>query len=356
MGAPLSAEVYFAMRHSGGVSVKGRVLLAREWPRPTVDDPGLVNLFQMIRRWCTPERPYTRLLVSAGGPPIELLADREGYFTVEMGGTEATGDEVVIAFPESPDSLPTVWNIDAPAESPACVIVSDVDDTVLVTHAGKLLQMIATTLLGNALTRQLFPGVAPLYRALRHGPNHGTDRRNPIAYVTSSPYNLHGLLELIFAENGLPLGPFFMTDWGLDENRWLTRSHRAHKLDAIRQVLAWYPDQPAILFGDTSQHDVPIYVEAAREFPGRVAMILIHRVSSEKRIEQLRVEFDRLAGSGTSFHFFTDHAEAAALLAEAGWISQVDRAAVDEVVKRKPETLAERVVHHITGDDSDDPW
>lgn len=344
------------MRHARGVSVKGRVLLAREWPRPTADDPGLVNLFQMIRRWCTPERPYTRMEISAGGEARTIVADREGYFEVAMTPAEAPDDEVVIAFPESPDSLPSVWNIDSPAEAPACVILSDVDDTVLVTHAGKLLQMIATTLFGNALTRQLFPGVAPLYRALRHGPDPGLDRRNPLAYVTSSPYNLHGLLELIFAENGLPFGPFFMTDWGLDEDKWLTRSHRAHKLDAIREVLTWYPDKPAILIGDTSQHDVPIYVEAAREFPGRVAMILIHRVSSEKRIEQLQPEFDRLAGSETRFHFFTDHAEAAALLAEAGWISESDRVVVAGIVHAEPETLTERVVHHLTGDDSDDPW
>lgn len=350
------AEIYFAVRHEAGVSVKGRVLLAREWPRPTADDPGWVNLFQMIRRWCTPERPYTLLDVRAGGATRQIRADREGYFEVEMTHGEAPGDEVVIEFPESEVSRPTVWNIDAPAESPNCVILSDVDDTVLVTHAGKYLQMIATTLLGNALTRQLFPGVARLYTALRRGPVEGSDRRNPLAYVTSSPYNLHGLIELIFEENGLPSGPFFMTDWGLDEHKWLTRSHRHHKLDAIRRVLAWYPDKPAILIGDTSQHDVPIYVEAAQEFPGRIAMILIHRVSSEKRIEMLRPEFDRLAGSTTSFHFFTDHAEAAELLAEAGWISQADRDEVGELVRKKPETLAERVVHHLTGDESDDPW
>jgi phosphatidate phosphatase APP1 len=209
------------------------------------------------------------------------------------------------------------------------VILSDVDDTVLVTHAGKILRMIATTLLGNALTRQLFPGVTTLYRHLRQGPEPEKGHLNPMAYVTSSPYNLHGLLSHVFELNGLPLGPFFMTDWGLDEDKWLKRSHRDHKLGAIRQILSWYPDKPAIFFGDTSQHDVPIYVEAALAHPDRIAMILIHRVSSGKRLALLEGEAAKLVGRPTAIHFFTTYAEAAELLAAAGWISGTQR---DEVI------------------------
>src|SRR5690606_25370265 len=159
--------------------------------------------------------------------------------------------------------------------------------TVLVTHAAKLLRMIATTLFGNALTRQLFPGTVALYEALRRGPDPAVDEGNAIAYVTSSPFNLHGLLYLIFKENGLPPGAFFMTDWGLDEDRWLTRSHRDHKLGAIRQVLDWYPETPVILIGDSGQHDTSIYVETALTFPGVIAQILIRNVSDDDRIELL---------------------------------------------------------------------
>src|SRR5690606_18189939 len=163
--------------------------------------------------------------------------------------------------------------------------------------------------------------VVELYRALRQGPDPARDRRNPLAYVTSSPYNLHGLLDLIFKENGLPPGPFFMTDWGLDEDKWLRRSHRDHKLEAIRQALSWYPDRPAILLGDTTQHDVPVYVEAALEHPGRITMILIHSLSSAKRVEQLQIEAEKRSVTGTAVHFYADHAEAAAILAKAGGIS-----------------------------------
>jgi phosphatidate phosphatase APP1 len=323
------AEIYYAIQHERGVSVKGRTLLARTWPHPSMDDPALVNLYHMLRRWCTPERPYSLVQVSAGGASVAKRTDREGYFEIDLPLETVDSDELLIELPESEISNPTTWPIDCPAHHPDVVILSDVDDTVLVTHAGKILRMIATTLLGNALTRQLFPGVTTLYRHLRQGPDPSNDHLNPVAYVTSSPYNLHGLLKHVFEINVLPLGPFFMTDWGLDEDKWLKRSHRDHKLGAIEQVLSWYPDKPAIFFGDTSQHDVPIYVEAALAHPDRIAMILIHRVSSGKRLALLREEATKLDGHPTAIHFFDTYAEVAALLAASGWISEAQR---DEVI------------------------
>lgn len=330
LGRPMVAEIYYAVRHPGGVSVRGRVLLARTWPHPSADDPGLVNLYHMLRRWFTPERPYSLVRISAGGSPVEQRADREGYFDIEIPETAPGDAELLIELPESAVSEPANYPVDPLPADPAYLLVSDIDDTVLVTHAGKFLRMIATTMLGNALTRQLFPGVVELYRALRRGPDPARDRRNPIAYVTSSPYNLHNLLDLVFKENGLPNGPFFMTDWGLDEDKWLKRSHRDHKLDAIRRVLSWYPDKPAILFGDTTQHDVPIYLEAAREHPGRIPMILIHRVGPEKRVAMRLDEAALFQPKGTEIHFFHDHAGAAELLAAAGWIAPSDLRTAEE--------------------------
>ncbi len=345
LGKPMAAEIYYAIRHPEAVSVKGRVLLARKWRHPHVDDPPLVNFYQILRRWLTPERPYSLVRVSAGGAAVEKRADREGYFEIDLPDTEVHGSEVYIELPESEVSTPSHWEITGPGAAGRCLIISDIDDTVLVTHAAKLLRMIATTLFGNALTRQLFPGTVALYEALRRGPDPAVDEGNAIAYVTSSPFNLHGLLYLIFKENGLPPGAFFMTDWGLDEDRWLTRSHRDHKLEAIRQVLDWYPGVPVILIGDSGQHDTSIYAEAAIAHPGRISRILIRNVSDEDRIERLRSELTELENTGTRYAIFKDSAEAAAILAADGWISAAQSAEVEHIVHEPSPSLIDLVTH-----------
>ncbi len=226
LGKPMAAEMYFAVQHDTSVSLKGRVLLARKWRHPHVNDHPLFNLFQMVRRWATPERPYSLVRASAGGAAFEERADREGYFEIEIPLEEVTSGEAYIELPESRNSEPSHWEINRPGEASSCLFISDIDDTVLVTDVAKILKMIATTLFGNALTRQLFPGTAALYQALQHGPDPAIDQNNLLAYASSSPYKLHALLYLIFKENQLPVGPFFMTDWGLAEDQWLSRSHR----------------------------------------------------------------------------------------------------------------------------------
>jgi len=355
LGKPMAAEIYYAIRHPEAVSVKGRVLLVRKWRHPHVDDHPLVNFFQILLRWATPERPFSLVRVSAGGAPVEKRADREGYFEIDLPDAEVHSTEVYIELPESEVSTPSHWEITGSGVGARCLIISDIDDTVLVTHVAKILRMLATTFFGNALTRQLFPGTVALYEALRRGPDAAADHNNAIAYVTSSPFNLHGLLYLIFKENGLPPGAFFMTDWGISEGRWLTRSHRDHKLDSIRQVLGWYPGTPVILIGDSSQHDTSIYIETALDHPGAIRQILIRDVSDESRIGLLQSEVARLENSGTRFSFFKDSAEAAAILESEGWISRAQSAEVDRIVHEPPPSLIDIVTHRPAGETSNRP-
>ncbi|MCB1229487.1 MAG: DUF2183 domain-containing protein [Verrucomicrobiae bacterium] len=320
LGKPMTAEIYFASPVKGGVAVKGRVLLTREWREPDPQDPTWINLIQMLKRWATPERPKSLVRLSLEGEPVEMRADHEGYFETVIPESECHSQTLVVEFPESEVSLPIDHRLSRAGPNSDFLLISDIDDTVLVTNAARRLQMIATTLFGNALTRQLYPGSAALYRALQRGGKGGEPPWNPIAYVTSSPYNLHGLLQLIFEKNGLPLGLFFMTDWGLDVDKWFKKSHHVHKGESIEQTLAWYPDQPVILIGDSGQHDTSIYIDVALAYPERIDLILIRDVSGRERRRELQENVAHLAETPTAFAFFTDSVEAAQILHERGWL------------------------------------
>lgn len=320
LGKPMVAEIYYATTTATGVVVKGRVLLARKTREPQPDDHPLVNLVQMIKRWATPERPKSLVRLSMGGAAIEERADGEGYFEIFLPAGEVRNETLLVELPNSEVSVPATHEIYRVGRDHRCLIISDIDDTVLVTHAARTLRMIATTLFGNALTRQLFPGSAELYQSLRSGPEE-KEEDNPIVYVTSSPFNLHGLLHLIFEENGLPHGPFFMTDWGLDADKWFKKSHSEHKLEAIETALEWFPEKPVVLVGDSGQHDTMIYVDIAIAHPHRIDVILIRDVTGPERLEELQTKVELLEKEGTHFHFFHDSAEAAEILTEGGWIS-----------------------------------
>lgn len=346
-GKPMAPEIYYAVAHDKSVAVKGRVLLSRKWREPKVSDTNWVNLRQMVKRWMTPERPFSLVSISAGGDPIEIRADREGYFEIELPLDQVHSDKILVEMPESEVSRSSRHGINRPGEKSRCLIISDIDDTVLVTHAATTLRMIATTIFGNALTRQLFPGTVELYRALKRGPTPDTNENNPLSYVTSSPFNLHGLLQLIFKENALPEGAYFMTNWGIDYDQWFKKSHHLHKLESIRQTLDWYPDKTAILLGDSGQHDTEIYIDIALEYPGRIDQILIRDVAGPERIDFFQEKIKTLHDTGTEFDFFKDSGEAAEILQKRGWISETQRqnvrAAMNEAEMEHEKSILRKV-------------
>ncbi|MDF1824944.1 MAG: DUF2183 domain-containing protein [Verrucomicrobiales bacterium] len=335
LGKPMTAEIYYATPVDWGVTVKGRALLASEWHEPRPEDSRLMNLVQMFKRWTIPERPFTLLRLSLGGNAVDVRADNEGYFEADIPKSQCHSDTLLIELPESEVSDPIEHPLHQVGKHFKVVVVSDIDDTVLITHAANRIRMVLTTIFGNARTRQLFPGSPELFNALHHGAAERHEG-NPINYVTSSPFNLHSLLQLIFQENGVPMGPFFMTDWGIDADKWFKISHRDHKLNSLEESIKWHPDKPVILIGDSGEHDTAIYVEAALTHPGLIDLILIRDVTSQERLEDLKAEVTKLEESGTRFAFFRDSSEAALVLHERGWISESQLNEITEAVENAP--------------------
>jgi phosphatidate phosphatase APP1 len=197
-------------------------------------------------------------------------------------------------------------------------VICDVDDTVVPTGAGKLLQMAKNVLLHNAHSRAPFPGVAALYRALSAG--RGAEG-NPFLYVSSGPWNLYDLLIAAFRLHELPAGPLVLRDWGITATEVLPTRHHDHKLAAIRQAMTLWPHLPFLLVGDSGQQDPEIYRQLAVENPGRVRAIYIRNVSSgdlrPAAIRQLAAEVE---AAGSSLLMAPTSWELAADAHARGWI------------------------------------
>ena len=101
--------------------------------------------------------------------------------------------------------------------------------------------------------------------------------RNPVFYVSSSPWNLHDFLDTIFARAGLPMGPMFLRDLGISETQFISGTHGDHKGAAIDAILNANPGLSFVLIGDTGQHDAEVYRDAARRRPGRIRAVALRQ-------------------------------------------------------------------------------
>lgn len=202
------------------------------------------------------------------------------------------------------------------------LVISDIDDTILLTGLTEGLTMVARTLLREADQRSAIPGMSALYRGLARGvPTRGGNRRpSPgFFYVSTGSWSFYPMLERFVEVRGFPQGPMFLTDWGPTE-RYLRRSGAEHKRAAVRRLFESYRGMRFVLIGDSGQRDPAIYAEMAREFPGRVLLILIRQVGSdgEERNAQLREHAEALRAEGVRLHLVRDAAQAAHLAHSLG--------------------------------------
>lgn len=282
---PVQLVAYRGLGTPGELRLSGRVIEDRGISPADVARSRWQNLRDNWRRFGSRELPGVTVHASYEGLHAEARTDEEGYFQMSLPlpaplpPTAAPWQIVRLELPEH--GVRSAGEVLVPPPSARLAVISDVDDTVLQTYATDLLKMMRLTMLRNARTRLPFEGVAELYRALEAGT--GGAEQNPIFYVSSSPWNLYDFLVEFMAHNGLPAGPLFLTDYGLDREKLIKQRHTAHKLAAITTIARTYPQLPLVLIGDSGQYDPEIYLAAARALPGRVAAIYIRHVSHERR-------------------------------------------------------------------------
>ena len=177
----------------------------------------------------------------------------------------------------------------------------------MTSHTSNLAKTIALTLFRNAHSRKPLTGVPELYRRL-HAGFEGTES-NPFFYISSSSWNIYDLIEDFIRLKGLPTGAIMLRDFGIDRHKFIVSDH-SHKLEKVRRVIRLLPSLPFLLFGDSNQQDPSLYLQIAREFPGRILNIFIHRkVHSSRSLKE--ADWRRSAkAAGVPFHLIASAYEA----------------------------------------------
>jgi phosphatidate phosphatase APP1 len=232
-------------------------------------------------------------------------------------------DAVAVTTPiEDGESASGTGRVVKPSLAAPFLVISDIDDTILLTGLTEGVAMVARTVLREASQRAAIPGMASLYRGLARGIPSRSGKRQPeptFFYVSTGSWTFYPTLQEFVQLRGFPQGPMFLTDWGPTE-RYIRRSGAEHKRTAIRRLFEAYPSMDFVLVGDSGQRDPLTYEEMAREFPGRVRLILIRQVGpdDEERNAVLHIHAKSLRAEGIPLHLVADAGGAAQIANEVG--------------------------------------
>ncbi len=320
------------------VEVKGRVLEDVGIQPSRESDSIWDNLLNMYRRFESDEVPFARVKAYFQGLEQVVEADEEGFFEISLrtetpfpNKTQWHSIDLELLSPGNPGKKKVVseGRVLVISDMAEYGVISDLDDTVVQTGVTSRFKLVSTILFKNAYTRIPLRGVASFYNALQQG-RDGVDK-NPLFYVSSSPWNMYDLFREFFQINEIPDGPIFLRDWGFERHSMLAVNNRKYKLETISKILRRFPELKFILIGDSGEEDPEIYSQVIQSNPERILGAYIRDVKHDKhREEEIRV----LAGDVERFGSVLVLAEDAHIMSEhaarQGWIGS---SAVSQPVK-----------------------
>jgi phosphatidate phosphatase APP1 len=228
------------------------------------------------RRFLSAPAPGVPVTVEVGGQRHLLTCERGGYIDARVTARlEAGWGQALLSVDGT-----------SPAEAPLYVvgpgahrgIVSDIDDTVMITALPRPLVALWNTAVQREAARKPVPGMAALYREIL-----AQDPDTVVVYLSTGAWNVAPALEEFLARHGYPRGPLLMTDWGPTQDAWF-RSGREHKRTQLRRLLAELPGLTWLLVGDDGQHDPELYGEVADASPDKVRAVAIRQLSAIEQV------------------------------------------------------------------------
>lgn len=255
------------------------------------------NALEMLKRFVISPWPERRVSIELDGKTYFTETDETGYFSIEIQQSLSAGwNEFTVVFGTGDDRVQK--NGEVFIDDIKNALISDIDDTILVSHATSPLKKLYLLITRNHEQRKPFEGIAASYCEM-------AEKNVNFFYVSSSEWNLYDFILSFCEHHNFPKGVFFLQDI----KRWkeLIKSgggDHQHKEDKIRFLLHLFPNMKVHLVGDSGQKDIFIYQRIAEAFPKQVRSVHIRDVRKKNR-KNTQKQFEKFP-EGIKTELFSD--------------------------------------------------
>ncbi|HCJ49665.1 DUF2183 domain-containing protein [Microbacterium marinum] len=295
------------------VRVLGRVLIP---PKAKRRERGEYAGVRGWRSFAAVPIAHATVTVTIDGVDHEVAADRGGVVDIVLPATLSPGWQTVTMHVEG--SEPVEARVFIVGADVRFGVVSDIDDTVMVTALPRPFLAAWNSFVLNEHARQPVPGMAVLLeRLMRDNPGA------PILYLSTGAWNVAPTLVRFQRRHLFPSGALLLTDWGPTHDRWF-RSGKAHKEENLRRLAREFPDIDWLLVGDDGQRDDEIYTAFTVEHPDQVSAVAIRRLTpAEAVLAGGRTAVDDHTAAGVPWVTGDDGSELLERLSDVGVIRDV---------------------------------
>ena len=256
----------------------GRVIEKRNHTAAHEDSLWWQNFWHKLKRLVNDEQSDVQVAFTVGAGNYQTSTDEEGYFTFN----EAT-----------PEGLHTGWNtiqlnagkryhanaeIFIAATGNCLGIISDFDDTVIVSNVTDKSQLLQNSLLKNFKQRQVVTGMPDFYRQLLNiNSNPGNA---PLVVLSASPKQLYKDINAFLDYHQFPKR-ILITKQVTGDNHDPLTNQKQYKLEKIQELLNAFPNVKFVLIGDDGENDPESYAAIQQQYPDRIKAVWIHAVTTD---------------------------------------------------------------------------
>lgn len=289
MNNSVSVKIYHGYGHTHNLVVYGHAFKFRAKADQRYSNSLFVNIVHLFKLFILKPYPFVKVRLTFYKQVVYQTTEYDGFFKFEWEALENISagwhqvmvevlgeNEEVLAINTGSVYVPHITQY---------AFISDIDDTVMVSHSATIGRRLRELFIKNPRTRKTFPYAAAHYNllALSHT---DADHPNPFFYVSSSEWNLYDYLVETFRFNKLPEGAFLLNQIKRWKNLVKTgKTGHEGKLIRVMRILDAFPNQKFVFFGDNSQHDPDIYTSIAIKYPKNIEAIYIRNIRPEKETE-----------------------------------------------------------------------
>jgi len=270
--------VYHAYGNIHQIVIQGRMEKKKTFTEAKEDDNWFQNIWRTVRQVKGDEIKNQTIFALVNHEKFKTKGDDEGYFEFNITTQEAlnTGYKTITLYIEG-NSNAQETEVMVIGSEPLVGIISDFDDTMIVSDVTNKIKLGYNTVFKNYKQRTVVPTMLERFqKILAQNPK---DAPSTLFILSGSPQQLFIAVEDFLAFHHFPKHTLILKKAHGEHKDPLTDQF-AYKTQKIERLIKLYPKMRWVMFGDSGEKDAEIYKFIKEKYPNKVISYHIRDVES----------------------------------------------------------------------------
>ncbi len=279
-----SIQIHNCYGNDQKLILQGRVLDEREFSETKKDDNIFTNLWRKLGYIFNDERKNVNLTLEVNSNKFEKKSDDENYFEFDLSFKKDSlkPNQKINLYLTDQKEINTSCNAFILSNKKQTGIISDFDDTIIISDVTNKISLLNQLLLKNYKQREVVKGMKKRFeKILKDSPDKA------LFIITGSPKQFNVPIRLFLDYHNFPKRTIITKKIHGDNSNSLFKQED-YKSQNIETLLQLYPNIEWVLFGDSGEKDREIYLDIAKKYPSHIKEIYIRDVKNDhiKKIYQ----------------------------------------------------------------------